>query len=113
MALPRKNRLATKKDIDRVFGNGGTVKGSFLFIRFLNNREGYSRLAFIIPAKHVSLAVDRNKIKRIFSEKIRKTPVLLKLGYDIIIVIHRKVERKQFRKLAEEFREILFKISNS
>jgi len=111
VALPRKNRISNKKEIDHIFKNGRTVKGSFLFIRFLNNQKGYSRFAFIAPSKHVPLAVDRSKIKRIFSGEIRKTPLLLKLGYDIIVVIHRKVERKQFGKLAEELRGVLLKIS--
>lgn len=108
VALPRKFRLSSKKDIDRVFKNGRTVRGSFLFIRFLSGREEKSsRFALIIPAKHVSLAVDRSKIKRIFSEEIKNPSLLLEHGYDVIIVIHTKIERGRFKKVTEELRKLL------
>jgi len=112
MALPRKNRLTTKKDIDNVFKRGRTVKGSFLFTKGFNNQRGYSRFAFIVPSKYVSLAVDRNKIKRILSEEIVKT-LLLGSGYDTIVVIYKKIERGRFKELREELKETLLKIPNS
>ncbi|MBI2674359.1 MAG: ribonuclease P protein component [Candidatus Yanofskybacteria bacterium] len=111
MALPKKNRLTSKKDIDHVFKRGRTVKGSFLFIKRLDNPKGYSRFAFVVSSKYVSLAVDRNRIKRMFSEKVRRTPALLEHGYDMVVVIHKKVEREQFKELGEELREILFKLT--
>jgi ribonuclease P protein component len=110
VALPRKNRLTTKKEIDRIFKNGRTIKGSFLFIRFLNNQKEYSKFSFVVPTKHVTLAVDRNKIRRIFSGEIVRLP-LSERGYDIVAVIHKKVERSQFRELAAELREVLLKLT--
>ena len=108
MALPKKNRLSLKRDVDNVFKRGRTVKGSFLFIRFLGGWEGkYSRFAFIIPSKHVPLAVDRNKIKRMFSEEVKKVPLLVKWGYDIIVVVHKKIGRERFKELGEELRATL------
>jgi len=108
MALPRKNRLTTKKDINHVFKRGRTVKGSFLFIKGLDNSRGYSRFAFIVPSKYVPLAVDRNKIKRILSGEVART-LLLGRGYDAVVVIYKKIERGRFKELAGELREILLK----
>ena len=109
LALPKKNRLRTKKEIDRVFKNGRTVRGSFLFIRFLRNQKGSSRFAFIVPTKHIPLAVDRNKIKRMLSEEVMSS-FLSRQGYDVIVVITGKVERIQLKRLSTETREILEKL---
>ncbi|OGN09923.1 MAG: ribonuclease P protein component [Candidatus Yanofskybacteria bacterium RIFCSPHIGHO2_02_FULL_41_11] len=110
MALPKKNRLSSKKDIDRVFKNGRTVKGSFLFIRFLINQKENSRFAFIMSAKYIPLAVDRHRIKRMFSEKIRKTLPALKKNYDTIILIPEKLDKNCFKYLVPELEKILLKI---
>lgn len=107
--MSNKNRLTGKKDIDRVFKRGRTVKGSSLFIRLLKNQEKCSRFAFIVPAKHVSLAVDRNRIRRILSEKIAKI-FLSGPSYDILIVIHKKVARYQFGELSRDLIKLLAKI---
>jgi len=106
VALPRKNRLTVKRDINDVFKRGRTVKGSFLFIKFLDNQRGYPRFVFIIPSKYVSLAVDRNKIKRMFSGEIMKS-FILKHGYDMVVMIYKKAERGQFSELMEELRDVL------
>ena len=109
MALPKKNRLTTKKDIDRVFKRGRTVKGSFLFIKLLDNSRRYSRFAFIISSKHVPLAVDRNKIRRVLSGEVAK--ILLSWhGYDTLIVIYKKVEGSQFGELSRELIKLLVKM---
>ena len=112
MALPRKYRLSDKKDIDRVFKSGRTVKGSFLFIKLLDNKKGYSRGVFIVSSKYIPLAVDRNKIRRILSGEIARIP-LLGRGHDMAIVIHRKIARGQFKKLAGELRETLSKMQSA
>jgi len=101
VALPRKYRLSDKKDIDRVFKSGRTVKGSFLFIKLLDNKKGYSRGVFIVSSKYIPLAVDRNKIRRILSGEIAKT-LLHGFGYDTIVVIYKKIERGRFKELREE-----------
>ena len=106
MALSKKNRLTTKKDIDRVFKRGRTVKGSFLFVKRLDNPRGYSRFAFIVSSKYAPLAVDRNKIKRILSGEVAKT-LLSESGYDTIVVIYKKIERGRFKELGEEVIKLL------
>lgn len=110
MALSKKNRLGDKKEIDRVFKNGRTVKGSSLFIRFLENGKGYARFAFVVPTKHIPLAVGRNRIRRILSGEISRTPSLLGQGLDIIVIVSKKVTKEKFKELAEKLSELLSKI---
>lgn len=109
MALPRKNRLLAKKDIDQVFKNGSTVKGSFLFVKFAENKKGYSRFAFIVPSKHVQLAVNRNRAKRVQSELARS---YLGLGSkDVVVVVYKKLDRKYIDDLVGDLKNILNKIT--
>lgn len=109
MALPKKNRLSKKKDIDRVFKNGRTVKGSSLFIKLLDSPIGYFRFAFIIPSKYLPLAVDRNRARRILSEEVRRTLILSGKSHDVIVAVFKKVTRSELDSLAKELRELLLK----
>lgn len=107
MPLPKKNHLNKSKDINQVFKNGRTVRGNFLFIRFLDNQKSYSRFTFLISAKYVPLAVDRNKIKRMLSGEIARAPSLLEQGLDIIVIVSKKVTREEFGRLVGELKELL------
>jgi len=110
LALPKKNRLSLKKDIDNVFKRGGTVKGSSLFIKLIDNGGSCSRFAFILPAKHISLATERNRVKRIFSEEIIKNQRLLNRGYDVVISVFKKIDKSRFVFLAQELIETMARI---
>jgi len=70
MALPKKHRLVSKLDFDKVFKEGKAVKGSFLFIKLRVNELGFPRFGFVVPKKVYSRAVDRNRLKRVLSEVV-------------------------------------------
>lgn len=110
MPLPRKNRLTAKKEISRIFKKGRTVKGSFLFIKLLDNEKRYSRFAFIVPSKYVLLAVDRNRAKRLLSEGVMKASALSWRHYDMVVYVFRKVTRSELNKLYKDLKEISSKI---
>ena len=88
---PRKGN----KNINMLFGSGKRVSSSFLHCVYLLNKED-SRYVVSVPKKNFSLAVDRNKIKRLLREIIRKNTVgfginggwfLLVYSYDKILPI--------------------------
>lgn len=68
MALPKKYRLISKLDFDKVFKRGKAVKGSFLFVKWIGNELGFPRFGLVVPKKIYSKAVDRNRLKRVLSE---------------------------------------------
>lgn len=110
MALPKKNRLKHKKDIDRVFRDGRTVKGSSLFIKVLKNNLGYPRSVIVVPSKYIGLAVDRNRVKRILSERLNKEMKTDGLGRDLAVVVYRKINRDSLDGLTKELNVILLKL---
>ena len=71
----------------------------------------YTRFGFIIPTKHIPLAAERNKIRRILSEEIAKL-YLPGRGYDIVAVVHKKIEKSRFKELVSELNALLLKIQN-
>lgn len=105
MALPRQNRLAKKKDFDNVFKEGKTVKGSFLFIKYVRSDITVPRFGFIVPTKVFRKAVDRNRIKRVLSEVIRGYLKSVNDPQDVVIMVKKGKERD----ISQELTELLLK----
>lgn len=66
-------------------------------------------MAFIVPVKYIKRAVNRNKAKRVMSEEVRKNPIVLKRGYDIVVVLSKKVEKEKIGLLTDDLRQALVK----
>jgi len=105
VALPAKNRLSKKLDFDTVFKGGRTVKGSFLFIRVIENGRQMSRFGFVISSKVFRQAVVRNKVRRKLSEVLRLNLGKIRAGYDVIIVV--KSRDTEIHKLTKELEDTL------
>lgn len=104
MALPRKNRLVGKKNFDKVFKEGKTVRGSFLFIKKILNNQSASRFGLIISSKIFKKATERNRVKRIIYELIRLRIDKIKSGYDLVIIFKIKTDE---RSLKEDLERLL------
>lgn len=113
MALPKKHRITKKRDIDYVFKKGRTIRGDFLFLKFLKNKDGFPRFSFIISSKNVPLAVHRNRIKRLFSAEIINKPSFLGLNYDVVAVVNKKITKNKTESLINEFGQLLSEINVS
>ena len=71
--FPRNARLLNSGDYRRVFA-ASDRKASHRHVLLLaaNNELGYSRLGIIAAKKHIRLATDRNRFKRITRETFRQ-----------------------------------------
>jgi len=87
LALPTKYRLIKDKDFDRVFKEGKTVKSSFLFIKFLNSSS--LKVGIAVSSKVYKKANERNRVKRIISEELKKILKNL-MSLEMIIVVNKK-----------------------
>ncbi len=97
MALARKYRLA-RKDSEYVFRKGETVKGSFFFIKFSENRVGYCRLAILTPAKVSKSSAIRNRLRRTIAE-IFKAAGLERQPFDVIFVAAPSIVGRPFGEI--------------
>ena len=105
MALPKKHRLVSKLDFDKVFKEGKAVKGSFLFIKRRINELSFPRFGFVVTKKTYSKAVDRNRLKRVLSDivvsYIKNNPTK---GQDLVVVINKQGEENLIKN---EFIDLL------
>lgn len=82
----RKLRLLTASDYKAVFGKADyKVSCPQLLILAINTGHETPRLGLVIAKKHVRLAVQRNRVKRLMRESFRHHQQLLS-GLDIVIL---------------------------
>ena len=84
--------LKGNRNINMLFSSGKRVSSSFLHCVYLSNKED-ARYVVSVPKKNFSLAVDRNKIKRLLREIIRKNCVGLGIdgGWFLFIYSYDKI----------------------
>ena len=87
MALPLYNRLKKEKDFQRTLKTGRTIKGAVCGIRYKENGDVASRFGFSISLRVSKKAAERNRIKRVLSEAVRKELQNIKPGYDVVVSV--------------------------
>ena len=70
--FPKKEKLKSKKTIERLFSEGKTLKKFPVRVNYIPV-ENYEtcKAAFVVPKRNFKLAVDRNRIKRQLKEAYR------------------------------------------
>lgn len=101
----RKLRLLTASDYKAVFGKA-ELKVSSPQLLILAIKSGYEdpRLGLVIAKKHIRLAVERNRLKRLLRESFRKHQQLL-IEMDIVILARSgsdKLDNENFVTLVEK-----------
>tara|TARA_B100001029_G_C15054931_1_gene453630 strand:+ start:2145 stop:2555 length:411 start_codon:yes stop_codon:yes gene_type:complete len=110
-------RLKNKVQIDKVFTKGKSLKSNSLVVHYISN-EGRNKDIFVginISKKNISLAVNRNKIKR----KIRACIILeeksirdkLVSGNYMILFKGRNKKDESFNSILESLQELIKQFS--
>ena len=103
--------LKGNKNIEMLLGSGEKVSSSFLYCVFLSNRED-ARYVVSVPKKNFSLAVDRNKIKRLLREIIKKNSVDLGVDGGWFMFVYSYDKILPFLDLEKDFLSLLKKLFN-
>lgn len=90
----RAMRMNNPRDFSRVFRQAKRAGGSGLTILTVENSEGHPRLGLAVAKKHLKLATDRNKLKRIIRESFRKHKSVL-ANIDIVVLSRADVARRE------------------
>ena len=110
MALPKNHRLTRDKDFKNVFDSGKTVKDSFLFIRFLIDKDQkHSRFGIVVSGKVSKKATVRNKVRRQISEVLRNNLDRIINNADVVIVTNSKIVDKEFTEIEKVVLNLLKK----
>ena len=107
--LPQKNRLKKKKDFGRVFKQGKSFKQDFLTLKLVKNNLKVDRFGFVVGLKVSKKAFLRNKIRRRLREIVKTNLSKIKTGFDVVFIVRRGLETKNFQELAEIVNRLLEK----
>ena len=101
----KKERLARKKEFEKVFAKGRRLSDSNLILYVLPNGLEYSRLGLVVSAKFGG-AVKRNRFKRLVREIFRLNKRGIPEGVDIVVIPGKSAELKM-KKLMDSFLHLL------
>ena len=103
--------LKGNKSIEVLFDSGKRVSSSFLHCIYLLNK-GDSRFVVSVPKKNFSLAVDRNKLKRILREVVRKnSKEVLSFGGGWFMFIYSSENVVSFLEIEKDFKVLVKNIA--
>lgn len=106
--LPRKLKLKKEKDFKLIFQKGRYSRSEHFSLKFLPNSLEDSRFAFIVKAKVLKKAVERNKIKRQLEEIVRVHLDQIKPGFDVAVLVNQAaVVKKAHQEIENEFLGLL------
>lgn len=108
--LPSANRLKKKKDFERVFKGGKSLKSPFLVLKVVDNKSKENKFGFIVSQKVSKKAVVRNKVRRRLGAIIRKLDV--KKGNNFVFIALLGLDKKDFTTTKNIVEDLLKKTGN-
>jgi ribonuclease P protein component len=105
--LPKKNRL-TRQELDRVFKEGKTISGDYLYLKFLPSEDkALTQISAVVPKTISKKAVIRNRFRRKIYNSIlasAKTPPIKG-----VVVINKDISKLSEPQLNNEINKLLNK----
>jgi len=96
--------LTKSEQYTSVYKEGRSWVSGLMVVKALPNGLGISRYGFSV-SKRVGKAVTRNRVKRLFREVLRLTP--LESGWDIIFIARPAVANIEYNELKESVEGLL------
>lgn len=75
-----------RSDFTRIYKRGRRARGSGFSVVVLENELDRARLGLSVSKRHARLAVDRNKVRRVFREAFRLEHAALPPGIDVVMI---------------------------
>ena len=92
--MRKKEVLRGKRDFNRVYSKGKSVRDRYLVLIYLKNGLPYTRTAFL-ASKKVGNAVARNRARRLMKESVRTTMPIKVQGYDIVFIARKTINGRK------------------
>ena len=114
MALNRALRLRKRSDFQRVRQQGRSITSRLLILAWLPtsqtgspNEVGRQRIGFVVSKRISKLAIERNYIKRLLSEAMRRALPELPSGWDIVLSARDQVTTTDLHMLEQDIVTLL------
>lgn len=101
-------RLSKKKDISNVFENGISVSDGKFVVYALQNNLDFSRVCIITSKKSNSIAVKRNRIRRLVREFFRLNRSTFTLIADYVIVARKNAYFCDYGETEKSLKKLFF-----
>jgi ribonuclease P protein component len=89
--LKKKNRIKVPGDFRKTYSTGKSFANRFLILYFRRNYLNTVRIGFSV-SKKIGKAHDRNRVKRLLREAVRRKIEKLEKGYDLIFIARDKIK---------------------
>ncbi|MFT5291437.1 MAG: ribonuclease P protein component [Planctomycetota bacterium] len=103
----RPNRIVSGNDFQRAYSTGNRARGRDLLVVVVPNGLAHTRLGLSVGKRIWKLAVDRNRVRRVFREAFRLALSELPAGIDLVMI----PARPALKVNALEVRAELLKLS--
>lgn len=101
-AFPKAHRLLTSDDFQAVFADAPfRASHKHFLILARPNKHTAARLGLIIAKKHIRLATERNRMKRLIRETFRRQPPNFS-GIDVIVLARKGMDSLDNRTLIDQ-----------
>ncbi|MFZ5945037.1 MAG: ribonuclease P protein component [Bacillota bacterium] len=107
--LPKKYRLRKNLEFRRIYRSSKSIANEFLVLYIKRNKLNQNtRVGFSI-SKKIGKANERNYLKRVFREIIKKNLALIEPQYDLIFLARQKIKGKSYKDVEESMESLLKK----
>jgi ribonuclease P protein component len=105
--LSRQNRL-NKKELDFVFKKGSTFKKDFLLLKVIENKSDLPpKFSVVAPLKISKKTTQRNRLKRLMREALRREIGNVKKGVQAIFIALPEIQDKDLETIHDLIDKLL------
>ena len=108
--MAKRYRLVKKTDFQRIYRQGQKVTSPLLMMKYLPNRENYSRFGIVVSSKVAKQAVIRNKIKRRIGEILRNNQARIPTGYDFVVISSPRAKQSNNQDIVNNLRKLFSQV---
>ena len=106
--LPPKNR-ADRKLLMQILKEGKSFFSNNIFLKTTPISQNNSVFVFVVPAKAIKKASDRNKLKRRARHVVKTILGEIKKGVGVVVFFKKGVKNKSFYEIREEMTQLFKK----
>jgi len=105
--LKKENRIRSKKEFLEIKNKGRVLYSPFFGFLTCQENDDLKKFGFIISKKISKKAVDRNKIRRVLSEVVRKNLDKFKNGTRVVFLTKKEILNKKMIEVEKEVKKFL------